>query len=273
ATTRALASERRALSSSVRGLDGVLGEAGPTLASINETIPPARAFTREARPGLRAAPETLKLANPVLLEVQKLLGRHELPALLDQLEPAQRTLASLAPRLVQLFDQVTPVTECLRTNAVPTLKKPVEDPPHSSGEPVYRELLYGLTGLASASQNFDGNGPAVRYHAGAGDQVVTFGQAPSFTEPVVGLTSEPLLGSRPRYTANLPPFRPDVPCGTQQPPDLTADTGPAAAGQQTTSATAAKKTLRLRALPDLLERAGKRAGTANGSAKTSIGER
>ena len=52
------------------------------------------------------------------------------------------------------------------------------DPPLTTGEPVYRELLDVTVGLASASQNFTGNGPAVRYHAGFGDQLVTTGKVP-----------------------------------------------------------------------------------------------
>jgi hypothetical protein len=68
----------------------------------------------------------------------------------------------------------------------------------------------------------------VRYHAGFGDQIVTTGKAPSLGEPLVGLTSEPLLGSRPRYRGQTPPpFRSDVPCGSQKPADLAAETGPA----------------------------------------------
>jgi hypothetical protein len=82
-------------------------------------------------------------------------------------------------------------------------------------------------GLASASQNFTGDGPAVRYHAGFGDRVVTTGRAPSAGEPLVGLTSEPLIGSRPRFTATVPPLRPDARCVDQSPPDLAAETGPA----------------------------------------------
>ena len=121
---------------------------------------------REARPGLQAAPETLELAIPVLEQARALVAPAELPALLDQLDPAVRSLARLEPDLTELLGDVTPVTECLRVNAVPTLKKQIDDPPHSTGEPVYRELLYAVVGLASASQNFDGNGPAVRYHAG-----------------------------------------------------------------------------------------------------------
>jgi hypothetical protein len=82
-------------------------------------------------------------------------------------------------------------------------------------------------GLASASQNFDGNGPAVRYHAGGGDTVVSTGRVPSIGESLVGLTDEPILGSRPRWTGVRPPFRPDVPCVSQELPDLSAETGPA----------------------------------------------
>jgi hypothetical protein len=68
--------------------------------------------------------------------------------------------------------------------------------------------------------------------------LVTLGSAPSVGEPIVGLTSEPIQGSRPRYTAKRPPLRPDVPCLSQELPNLTAETGPAP--QQTSLAKAAK---------------------------------
>jgi hypothetical protein len=151
----------------------------------------------------------------------------ELPALIDQLDPALAQLAPLEPRLGALFDSVAPVMDCLRRNAIPALQTPVDDPPLTTGDPPYRELLHGLVGLASASQDFDGNGPAVRYHAGFGDQLVSFGSVPTVGEPLVGLGSEPLIGSRPRPPAEQPPYRPGVPCRTQQPPDLKAATGPA----------------------------------------------
>jgi hypothetical protein len=119
-----------------------------------------------------------------------------------------------------------PVTECLRRDAIPTLESSVVDPPLTTGRPVYRELLNAVVGLASASQNFTGDGPAVRYHAGFGDQAVTTGKVPGLSEPLVGLTSQPMIGSRPRYTGKRPPFRPDVQCVTQKRPDLAAQTGP-----------------------------------------------
>jgi phospholipid/cholesterol/gamma-HCH transport system substrate-binding protein len=226
-TLRALATHREALARSIPELDALLREAGPSLLALNNAFPAARALVRAARPGVRQLPATLRLANPLLDQVLLLTRPVELPALLDQLEPAVVSLARLEPKLVRLFSLVTPVTECLRLNAVPTLKKKVDDDALSTNEPVYRELLYALVGLASASQNFDGNGPAVRYHAGFGDQIVTTGHAPSAGEPLVGLTSEPILGSRPLYTAKPPPFKPHVPCVSQKPPNLAARTGPA----------------------------------------------
>jgi ABC-type transporter Mla subunit MlaD len=226
-SARALASRRAELSASLPELDRLLREAGPAFDSFNAAFGPTRALVREARPGIQAAPETLGLAIPVLEQARKLVAPGELPALLDQLDPSVRSLARLVPDLTELMGDVTPVTECLRVNAVPTLKKQIDDPPHSTGEPIYRELLYAVVGLASASQNFDGNGPAVRYHAGGGDTTVTTGEVPSLGESLVGLTDEPILGSRPRWTGQRPPFRPDVPCTSQDPPDLTAETGPA----------------------------------------------
>ena len=226
-SARGLATHRAELSASLPELDRLLEEAGPALDAFNEAFPPTRALVAEARPGVRAAPETLELAVPVLEQARQLVAPGELPALLDELDPAVRSLAALEPDLTELLDDVTPVTECARLIAVPTLKTEIEDPPNSTGEPVYRELLYGTVGLSSASQNFDGNGPAVRYHAGLGDTAVTTGRVPSIGESLVGLTDEPILGSRPRWTGVRPPFRPDVPCASQERPDLRAATGPA----------------------------------------------
>jgi virulence factor Mce-like protein len=226
-TLTTLAQRRAALGQSLTTLNDIAGHAPATFAALNRLFPALRAVSVEARPGLRAAPATLGLANPLLVQAQGLVSQPELPALLRELDPAVRTLSELEPRLQRLLGTLQPITECLRRNAIPTLKKSIVDPPLTTGLPIYREILDSTVGLASGSQDFTGDGPAVRYHAGFGDQIVTTGTAPSLGEPLVGLTSEPLLGSRPRYTAQLPPFRPDVQCIGQQPPDLLAQTGPA----------------------------------------------
>jgi phospholipid/cholesterol/gamma-HCH transport system substrate-binding protein len=226
-TLTTLAERRTAVGQSLEKLDDIAGHAPATFAALDRLFPTLRGFSIEARPALRDLPATLRLADPLLVQARALVAPDELPALLRQLDPAVRTLSVLAPRLQTSLGKLRPITECVRRNAIPTLKSSVVDPPHTSGRAIYREILDSTVGLASASQNFTGDGPAVRYHAGFGDQVVTSGQAPSLGEPLVGLTSEPILGSRPRYTAKLPPFRPDVQCLGQQPPNLAAETGPA----------------------------------------------
>jgi hypothetical protein len=226
-TLTTLAERRAALGQALVKLNDIAGHAPATFIALDRLFPTLRAFSIEARPALRAAPETLKLADPLLVQAGALVAPDELPALLRQLDPTVRTLSVLAPRLETSLGKLRPITECLRRNAIPTLKSSVVDPPHTNGRPIYREIFDATVGLASGSQNFTGDGPAVRYHAGFGDQVVTTGRAPSAGEPLVGLTSEPILGSRPRYTAKRPPFRPDVQCISQQPPDLGAETGPA----------------------------------------------
>ena len=226
-SARGLASRRQALARSVHELDGLLQQARPALAQLDELVPPGREFIQAVRPGVRELPSTLALANPLIDQVAGLLRPGELPALRAQLDPSLRSLASLEPNLEELFRLVTPVTECLRRNALPTLKKSVDDPPLSTGEPIYRELLYSFVGLASANQNFDGNGTAVRYHAGLGGQTITTGRVPGTNELIFGLADQPLLGSRPAFPGELPPFRPDVPCVSQDLPDLAARTGPA----------------------------------------------
>jgi phospholipid/cholesterol/gamma-HCH transport system substrate-binding protein len=228
ATVRALASRQEDLGSSVAGLARLLRASLPALRSIDRSLPPLRAFVADARPAVREAPETLDLALPLLRQLHGLLGPGEVPALTASLRPALRTLTAVEPQLQALLGLVRPVTECVRINAVPTLKTVVDDDALTTGQPVWQELLHGMVGLASASQDFDGNGTAVRYHGGYGDQLFSTGQVPQVGQ-LFGLSSEPLIGSRPPWPGpgRQPPFRPDVPCSSQRPPSLAAGMSPA----------------------------------------------
>ena len=232
-TSAALAARREQLARTVPEFDRLQAEARPAFGALNGLFPTARQFVADARPGVRAAPETLRAANPVLAQAQRLLTPGELPALVRIGTPAIRAVARLQPHLRELLALVRPVTECTRRNVLPTLTSVIDDPPLTTGRPplpVYRELLNGLVGQASGSQNFNGNGPALRYHAGFGDESFGTGYVPSAGEAVVGVTSEPLLGSRPRFTGRVPPYRGDVPCESQKRPDLRAELGPAFGG-------------------------------------------
>ncbi|HEY1359815.1 MAG TPA: MlaD family protein [Thermoleophilaceae bacterium] len=253
-TTRALGNRRAEVGRSLEELNPLLAEARPVLADLNRLFPSARSFAAEARPGIQAAPATLRLALPFLDQAEGILRPSELPALETQLDPAVRSLARQEPPLATTLSLVTPVMDCLHHSAYPTLTAKINDPPLSTGEPVYRDLIHALPGDASVAQDFDGSGPQVRYHAGFGDRTVSTG-LPGLGSPIVGLTSEPLLGSRPRYTGQVPPFRPRAKCADQKAPNLEAETGPA---PTTASANRPALLRTLRQLAPKLERRGRR---------------
>jgi hypothetical protein len=252
-TTRALGRRRLEVGRSLEELNPLLSEARPVLADLNRLFPQARSFALELRPSIQRAPAALRLALPLLDQADALLRPRELPALLGQAEVAIPALARQEPYLAEVLRLVTPVMNCLHRSAYPVLTAKIQDPPHTTGDPVYRELLHGLPGVTGVAQNFDGNGPMVRYHAGFGDRTLSTSLPGS--GPIVGLTSETPLGSRPRYTRTPPPFKPGTSCQTQDPVNLSADTGPAP------SAKAANKSAlrrRLVKLGSLLEKRWRR---------------
>lgn len=231
ATAAAAASRSDELRASVRGLAATLRVALPAVREVRASLPALYAFARDVRPLLRRMPRTLDLARPLLSELRGLLSAREAPALIRALRPPLRTLAAIAPEVTGLLSQVTPVTDCVRDRALPALSTPVDDGAHSTGQPPWLELLHGMVGLASASQNFDGNGPAVRYMAGFGEQLVSTGKLPG-TGQLLGLTPVPVEGARPAPPPAKPPFRPGATCRDQDPVNLkAASVGPPAASR------------------------------------------
>jgi virulence factor Mce-like protein len=221
ATAAAASSREAQLRATVRNLAATLRVALPAVRDVREALPAVVAFARDVRPLLRRAPRTLDLARPLLAELRGALGRGEVPALIAALRPPLRELGALQPELAALLDQVTPVTDCVRDRALPVLSTPVKDGDLTTGQPPWLELLHGMVGLASASQDFDGNGPSVRYMAGFGEQLLSTGRLPG-TGQLLGLTPVPVEGARPAPPASKPPFRPDAECRQQELVDLEA---------------------------------------------------
>ena len=225
-TVHVFATHGRALADTLTGAAHTLGTARPALADLDPALPALERTARELRPVLAAAPSTLDPAIPFLRRARSLLAPEALPRFTRLSRPLVADLVPLEPRLVELLRLVRPVVDCVQRNALPVLQAKVDDGPLSTDQPVWQELLHFTVGLAGAGQDFDGNGFSVRYLAGAGpDLVGTF--APG-AGPIVGLADRPLLGARPAYQpGKTPPYRPDVPCATQKPPDLKAETTPA----------------------------------------------
>ena len=231
-TVTTLAARSGAVAASVSGLDDVVGQAPPTLSALDRLFPSARAFVAEARPGIRALPATLRLANPLLGQLGGLIAPPELPALLDQLDPSLRSLSKLEPQLGTLLARVRPVTECLRAERAADpeeagRRSAADDgpaglprPARRAGRPLERVAeLHGRRPRGALPRRLRRPGRDDRQGA----------------EPRRAARRADLRAAH-RLAAALhrrpPPFRPDVPCTSQQPPDLAAQTGPAPAQSQ-----------------------------------------
>jgi virulence factor Mce-like protein len=225
--TAATAARDVELAASVREIDRLVTVAPEQFDRINATLPSVRRFVAALRPSLRVLPGVLDHAIPVLEQGRALVSAGELPALVDALAPTVRRLRPLEKQLGALFPLVTPVSDCLRLKGLPLLNAEVPDGDLSTGRPVWQDLIHAFPGLASAAQNYDGNGFSIRYQASVGETSIGTGQIPGLGT-LTGTASEPVAGSRPRYLgpgADLTPyFRPDAPCVHQDVVDLTQRT-------------------------------------------------
>jgi virulence factor Mce-like protein len=224
--TWALAAHDRALAASVSGFDDVLKAAPATLTALDGALPTLTKFGDALRPTLHAAPDTLRKTNLLLHQVRALMRRSELAGLVDGLEPVTANLPALERDLQTLFGLVKPVTDCITTHVVPTLDTKIEDGPHTTGDPVWLDLLHAFTGFSSFSSAVDGNGGTVRLGVTGGEQTVS-GVIPGLGR-VAGMQPEAPMGVRPTWLGYgvEPPYRPDLPCADQKQPDLGARSGP-----------------------------------------------
>jgi ABC-type transporter Mla subunit MlaD len=233
------AAEDVALGQAIEELPNTLAAAEPAFANLNASFPAVRAFAREALPGVRTTPETLRAATPFVAQIRALVARQELRGLVADLRPTIPRLALLARRTLPFLDQSRALASCFNEVVIPWANDTVEpiDPadqyPHEPYGRVFEETAYGLTGIASESRSGDANGQYVRVSAGGGTNTVKIPDAiPSVDgtglQDAVGLTPFPILGSMPNIEDSLKtPFKPNQPCERQEPPNLQAGVGPA----------------------------------------------
>ena len=104
---------------------------------------------------------------------------------------------------------------------IPWANSTVPDPESPAGGRIFEETSYGLVGINGESRSLDGNGPYARVLGGGGVNTVVFPPFGGARDSVVGVTPLPILGARPALDSSLKtPFRPDVRCETNEPPDL-----------------------------------------------------
>ena len=222
-----LAREDVALEASIPALRDTLRVGTPALASVNAALPDLRQFAVDALPGVRSSGPTLKASLPFIRQARALVGPDELQSAARQLRIQIPRLTTFNRRSVGLFQQGRALSACTNEVLVPFVTSSFDDPdyPDNTGN-VLQKLQRGLVGLSGESRQSDAN--QSYFHTSAAPLAPQVRPVPPTT-----------FGER------LPARRPDVPCETQQLPNLQSPAAnvapdgtltPRADGQKPTSA-------------------------------------
>jgi hypothetical protein len=227
ATLAALAARQQSLAQTIAALPPWLSATDSALGPLNASFPPTKRFAKAFIPGVEQLGPTIKVGIPWLAQASALFSRPELGKLLADLAPAVQSTSKALGATRKLFFISDQLARCFNHNLIPTGNEVIKDPPNSTGLPVYRETFQGAVGLASASQNFDGNGRYLRTLAGGGSALFQTSPLP-IGGPLFGNAVLPILATRPAFPGKAPPIRGDVPCFRNAAPDLNrVKTGPA----------------------------------------------
>lgn len=212
-TAGALARQDSALEASVPALRDTLRAAVPALTSLNNALPTLRAFAIEALPGVRSSVPTLDAAIPWIRQGRLLVRRRELRGLSAELRRATPNLVRLNVRLRPLLRQARALSSCTNQVLVPFAESRIPSiESGNSNQEVRRQIVRSFVGLAGESRISDANTPSFHVQG---------------VNPL-NLTSGRIEPAAPQDPRTPPPHRPDVPCETQEPPNLAAPGGPAA---------------------------------------------
>jgi virulence factor Mce-like protein len=223
----AFAREESNLQATIPALRDVLRVGRPALASLNTAFPSLRAFAREALPAARSSSTTLDAQIPFITQARRLVSRAELRGLVADLRPTVPDLARLNRNQTESLEQTRALASCQNNVLLPFSKTPIPDPdfPANSGEAFFEEAPRGLVGLAGESRIHDANSPLIRVLAGGGGSTLSV-QSNETGQQLYAQTDLPIEGVRPIKPATRPVFRPNIPCETQEPPDMNAASGP-----------------------------------------------
>jgi ABC-type transporter Mla subunit MlaD len=229
--TGSFAAESEALGRAIEQLPQTLRAAQPAFDNLNASFPFVRAFAREALPGVKTSPESLRASRPFIEQLRLLMSPPELQGLVADLRPTVPRLWQLGRGNIDLFKETRAFSSCFNEVIVPWSKDQVQpvDPgnvyPHdANGAQVFEETPYGITGTAVESRSGDANGQNLRVLGGSGANLVRSNIGG--LGDVVGLTPFELLGAMPALSDSAKtPFKPNVACETQEPPSLEGGLG------------------------------------------------
>ena len=215
----AFSREAGSLERAIAELPRTLRAGQPALAELNRSFPPLRRFARDLEPSVREAGETIEVAFPFLRQARRLVSPAELRGLARDLRPTAPALTRLTKRTPGLYEQVRLAASCENEVLSPWANDRVPDPNFPASGRVFEEAPKALPGLSGESRNGDANGQWVHVLNSAGDRTVSLGGG-RFAQALF-----PILGTNPPLPPGRPPLRRDVPCETQQRPDLRTRVG------------------------------------------------
>jgi ABC-type transporter Mla subunit MlaD len=227
--TGALAAQSANLSTTIRLLAPTLRITHSSLVSLNRTLPPLRTYAIELTPAVAELPGLISASKPWFAQVRPFLSGKEGGGLAKLLRESTPGLAGAAQAGKETaLPQLNQLSLCTTKVLVPTGNQTINDR-FSTGGPNYREFLYNLVNFAGAAQNFDGNGPYLRAHAGGGPVLVgepnPAGNKATLSDKVnYAHTIEQPLGTQPKL-AKKPPLKPNVRCYTNPVPDVNGTLG------------------------------------------------
>jgi phospholipid/cholesterol/gamma-HCH transport system substrate-binding protein len=221
----AFAREATSLESAIGELPRTIAAARPALARLNEAFPPLRRLVVDLRPTVRETGRTIDVSFPFIQQTRRLVSRAELRGLVADLRPTVPNLARLTRDTVPLFETLRESSGCENEVFDKFSNDRLEDPAFEATGKIYEEAPKPLPSLSGESRNGDANGQWFHVLVSAGDYTVNIGDDVS-GNPQFAQAYFPILGSQPPTPKKRPPLMPDVPCETQQPPDLRSTAGP-----------------------------------------------
>jgi phospholipid/cholesterol/gamma-HCH transport system substrate-binding protein len=227
-----LSSQSPSLSAAIARLPGALHSANRTFSALNAAFPSIRSFSTALVPGAEQEGPTISAALPWIEQVKASLAPDELGGVATGLEEAAPTLTKFIAESTPFYKQTDAFSKCLTKVFYPAAYTKLQDGASTSGVEAYKEFWYAFTGLAGIGQNFTGNGTFASFMIGNSGQTVRSGHTSILGTKLQGLqllahAPLPPLGTRPAYPAEEPPYRPLVPCYTQELPEFN---GPLAQG-------------------------------------------
>ena len=213
-TAGALADREDDLRDAIEELPTTLRAAMPAFAALNDAFPDVRRFAVAARPGVRSTGPAIDATLPLVRQLRGLVGEDELRGLSRDLRAATPDLATVADESLPLLQEMRLVASCTSNVLVPNGNQTVPDPNFPASGPVFQEFPKTLPGIGGETRSFDANGQYLKVLGTGGAETVSLGNG------LFGTSLTPLLGVNPPRDPTHPPLRPDVPCETQEIPNL-----------------------------------------------------